>query len=136
MRPLYRALILAVVVWELILAGEAAFGQTSVIEGYPVIESFSPEAWEKSSRAAPKDMEWWQDAKFGLLIQWGPVVLTGKEVSWSHGGVAGRREDLRMGKSFEKRASLPSRHTITFTRDSIRLSSMPTSGSGPLSRLA
>ena len=89
MRSFYRALILAIVVWELMLAGQAAFAQNSVFEGYPVIESFSPQAWEKSSRAAPKDLEWWQDAKFGLLIQWGPVVLTGKEVSWSRGGSRG-----------------------------------------------
>ena len=89
MRPLLRALIFAAVVWEPVLAGGGAFGQTSVIEGYPVIESFSPQAWEKSSRALPKDIEWWQDAKFGVLIQWGPVVLTGKEVSWSRGGSRG-----------------------------------------------
>jgi len=89
MRPLGRALIFAAVVWELVSGSRAAFGQTSVNEGYPVIESFSPQAWEKSSQALPKDIEWWQDAKFGVLIQWGPVVLTGKEVSWSRGGSRG-----------------------------------------------
>ena len=89
MRPLRRALILAAVVPGLWLAGEVAFGQTSVIEAYPIKESFSPQTWEKSSRAMPKDIEWWQDAKFGALIQWGPVVLTGKEVSWSRGGSRG-----------------------------------------------
>ncbi len=89
MRSLYRVLILAAVVWAIAFAGQAAVAQNSVMEGYPIIESFTPQAWEKSSRATPKDMEWWQDAKFGALIQWGPVVLTGKEVSWSRGGSRG-----------------------------------------------
>ena len=89
MRSFYCALILAIGSWELMLGGQAAFAQNSVIEAYPVIESFSPQAWEKSSRAAPQDLEWWQDAKFGLLIQWGPVVFTGKEISWSRAGGRG-----------------------------------------------
>ncbi|MVM29966.1 alpha-L-fucosidase [Spirosoma sp. HMF4905] len=28
-------------------------------------------------------LAWWQDARFGLFIHWGPVTLTGKEISWS-----------------------------------------------------
>ena len=72
MRPWYRALILGAVVSEVVFAGQVAFAQNSIMEGYPVIESFTPQAREKSSRATPKDMEWWQDAKFGALIQWGP----------------------------------------------------------------
>jgi alpha-L-fucosidase len=89
MLSLCRALIFATAVWPIVLAGEVAFAQTSVIEDYPFVESFAKDAWEKSSRAAAKDMAWWQDAKFGVLIQWGPVVLTGKEVSWSRGGSRG-----------------------------------------------
>jgi alpha-L-fucosidase len=107
MRPLYRVPILRVVVWGLMVAGQAAFGQTSVIEGYPVIESFSPAAWERSSRAAPRDMEWWQDAKFGLLIQWGPVVLTGKEVSWSRGGSRGPEGGSPNGETLKEAGLTP-----------------------------
>jgi alpha-L-fucosidase len=86
---LSRALVMAVALGQFVPAGKGAFAQTSVKEAYPVIESFSPGVWEKSSRAGPKDIEWWQDAKLGLLIQWGPVVLTGKEISWSRGGSRG-----------------------------------------------
>lgn len=28
-------------------------------------------------------MAWWREARFGLFIHYGPVVLTGKEISWS-----------------------------------------------------
>jgi alpha-L-fucosidase len=28
----------------------------------------------------------WQDERFGMFIHWGPVSLTGKEISWSRGG--------------------------------------------------
>ena len=27
-------------------------------------------------------LAWWQDARFGLFIHWGPVTLTGAEISW------------------------------------------------------
>jgi alpha-L-fucosidase len=28
-------------------------------------------------------MAWWRDARFGMFIHWGPVSLTGQEISWS-----------------------------------------------------
>ncbi|HEX3799719.1 MAG TPA: alpha-L-fucosidase [Verrucomicrobiae bacterium] len=28
-------------------------------------------------------LEWWRDARFGMFIHWGPVSLTGQEISWS-----------------------------------------------------
>jgi alpha-L-fucosidase len=28
-------------------------------------------------------LKWWQDARFGMFIHWGPVTLTGKEIGWS-----------------------------------------------------
>ncbi len=27
-------------------------------------------------------MKWWRDAKFGMFLHWGPVSLSGKELSW------------------------------------------------------
>jgi alpha-L-fucosidase len=33
--------------------------------------------------AAPPDFQWWRDARFGMFIHWGPVSLTGREISWS-----------------------------------------------------
>jgi len=32
-----------------------------------------------------KKMEWWQDARFGMFIHWGPVSLKGTEIGWSRG---------------------------------------------------
>lgn len=28
-------------------------------------------------------LAWWRDARFGMFIHWGPVSLTGQEISWS-----------------------------------------------------
>ncbi len=28
-------------------------------------------------------MAWWREARFGMFIHWGPVSLTGQEISWS-----------------------------------------------------
>lgn len=28
-------------------------------------------------------LQWWQHARFGMFIHWGPASLTGKEISWS-----------------------------------------------------
>ena len=35
--------------------------------------------------ATPHDarLAWWRDARFGMFIHWGPVSLTGQEISWS-----------------------------------------------------
>ena len=30
-------------------------------------------------------IEEWKDNRFGMFIHWGPVTLTGKEISWSRG---------------------------------------------------
>ncbi len=31
-------------------------------------------------------LKWWRDARFGMVIHWGPVSLVGTEISWSRGG--------------------------------------------------
>jgi len=33
--------------------------------------------------AESPDFKWWQDARFGMFIHWGPSTLSGKEISWS-----------------------------------------------------
>ncbi len=43
-------------------------------------------------RASPQDLRWWQEARFGLFIHWGPVSLKGTEIGWSRGGQRGRRK--------------------------------------------
>lgn len=39
-----------------------------------------------SLRASPEDLRWFQQARFGLFIHWGPVSLKGTEIGWSRGG--------------------------------------------------
>ncbi|MFO7976346.1 MAG: alpha-L-fucosidase, partial [Candidatus Hydrogenedentota bacterium] len=43
-------------------------------------------------KAAPEDMKWWREARFGLFIHWGPVSLKGTEIGWSRGGERRGRE--------------------------------------------
>ena len=43
-------------------------------------------------KASPQDLRWWQEARFGLFIHWGPVSLKGTEIGWSRGGQRGRRK--------------------------------------------
>lgn len=38
-------------------------------------------------------LQWWQDAKMGLFIHWGPVSLIGKEISWSREGYGKSKYD-------------------------------------------
>ncbi|HOZ47619.1 MAG TPA: alpha-L-fucosidase [Candidatus Hydrogenedentes bacterium] len=38
------------------------------------------------TQAAPEDLAWWRDARFGLFVHWGPVSLRGTEIGWSRGG--------------------------------------------------
>ncbi|HTQ10307.1 MAG TPA: alpha-L-fucosidase [Fimbriimonadaceae bacterium] len=33
--------------------------------------------------SVPARLRWWQESRFGLFIHWGPVALTGQEISWS-----------------------------------------------------
>ncbi len=35
--------------------------------------------------ANQKKLDWWQDARFGMFIHWGPVSLKGTEIGWSRG---------------------------------------------------
>jgi len=44
--------------------------------------------------AQPEQVRWFQDAKVGLFVCWGPVSLTGEEIGWSRGKA---RPDQREG---------------------------------------
>lgn len=37
-------------------------------------------------KASDADMQWWEEARFGLFIHWGPVSIKGTEIGWSRGG--------------------------------------------------
>lgn len=38
-------------------------------------------------------LSWWQDARFGMFIHWGPVTLTGKEIGWSRPSTGNAKYD-------------------------------------------
>jgi alpha-L-fucosidase len=46
----------------------------------------NPAFGEETAAQSQSRLAWWRDAKFGLFIHWGPVSLTGKELSWSRKG--------------------------------------------------
>ena len=54
----------------------------------PAMAAAAPESTptSPSSSASASRIAWWQDAKFGLFIHWGPVSLAGSEIGWSRGG--------------------------------------------------
>jgi alpha-L-fucosidase len=47
----------------------------------PIYDSIHETAQEYKLR-----MKWFTDAKFGVMVHWGPVTLTGKDMSWSRYG--------------------------------------------------
>ena len=38
---------------------------------------------DKTATRRAARMAWWREARFGMFIHYGPVTLTGKEISWS-----------------------------------------------------
>ena len=47
-----------------------------------------------------KRLKWWQDARFGMFIHWGPVSLNGTEIGWSRGREVPAAEYDQLYKSF------------------------------------
>ncbi|MFN8206571.1 MAG: alpha-L-fucosidase [Bacteroidales bacterium] len=45
-------------------------------------------------------MVWWQDARFGMFIHWGPVSLKGTEIGWSRGSQVPVEEYDNLYKKF------------------------------------
>lgn len=43
-------------------------------------------ATTQPTHSATERIAWWQAARFGLFIHWGPVSLVGTEIGWSRGG--------------------------------------------------
>ena len=48
-----------------------------------------------------KKMQWWEDARFGMFIHWGPVSLKGTEISWSRGREIPVKEYDNLYKQFD-----------------------------------
>jgi alpha-L-fucosidase len=49
-----------------------------VLLGLPAFGALTETPAQRETR-----MAWWRDARFGMFIHYGPVTLTGKEISWS-----------------------------------------------------
>ena len=71
--------------YKKLLPGVALFlGQLSCVfaaAGLSAEPVTAPLAPDTAARIA-----WWQDAKFGLFIHWGPVSVAGAEIGWSRSG--------------------------------------------------
>jgi hypothetical protein len=48
----------------------------------------------------PEAIQKWQDARFGMFIQWGPVSLKGTEIGWSRGAQVPNEEYDNLYKQF------------------------------------
>src|SRR5512136_2769935 len=48
-------------------------------------------------------LAWWQDARFGMFIHWGPVSLKGTEIGWSRGAQVPIEEYDRLYTRFDPR---------------------------------
>jgi alpha-L-fucosidase len=58
-----------------------------------VLVTLAPMAMSEASvNAAPEDLQWWSQARFGMFIHWGPVCIEGTEIGWSRKGKRGDRK--------------------------------------------
>ncbi len=46
----------------------------------------APSIPPETSEQYQQRMDWWQQARFGMFIHWGPVSMKGTEIGWSRGG--------------------------------------------------
>lgn len=58
----------------------------------------APAALGMPYRAAERDLQWFRAARFGLFVHWGPVSVSGCEMSWSRDG--GRPYDVGAARDF------------------------------------
>lgn len=56
------------------------------VAGILCVAAIGPVCAQELLTAKPDAMQWWQDARFGLFIHWGPVSIKGTEIGWSRGG--------------------------------------------------
>jgi len=48
-----------------------------------LIAAVAPNGLDGTRPHSSARLKWWREARFGMFIHWGPVSLTGKEISWS-----------------------------------------------------
>jgi len=63
------------------VCGFTALALAAAIGGTPPAQAQTQSGQGPS--ATSQRMQWWRDARFGLFIHWGPVALSGQEISWS-----------------------------------------------------
>lgn len=65
-------------------------GRLRCAQGLAVLLVVAAQVWLPGIAASERaNLGWWQEARFGLFIHWGPVSLKGTEIGWSRGGVRG-----------------------------------------------
>jgi len=47
-----------------------------------LLQKFTPEEWKASNFASEKEMEWFNDARYGMFIHFGLSTYIGKDLSW------------------------------------------------------
>jgi len=68
-----------------------------VVASMLIVVSAMPTMSQEYITTSPDDIAWWQDARFGLFVHWGPVSLEGTEIGWSRGGERRGRHDTTTG---------------------------------------
>lgn len=86
---LHGAGLLAAILLGSLLATATAFAGPALPD--PLRET----AAQKAAR-----LKWWQEARFGLFIHWGPVSLKGTEIGWSRGAQVPADEYDRLYQQF------------------------------------
>jgi len=61
-------------------ASDAAPSSPEDLQGRSRGNAASSYASDASKKA---DIAWWEDARFGMFVHWGPIALKGTEISWS-----------------------------------------------------
>jgi len=54
-----------------------------VLVGQLTLAAAEPTAPPESNEQRIARMKWWQEARFGMFVHWGPVSLKGTEIGWS-----------------------------------------------------
>jgi alpha-L-fucosidase len=58
------------------------------------------ESKNDSLKTNPDSLRWWQAARLGMFVHWGPVSLKGTEIGWSRGAQVPAEEYDRLYRSF------------------------------------
>ena len=51
------------------------------------------QSFAQNQKSESDRLKWWQEARFGMFIHWGPVSRIGKEISWSREGFGKAKYD-------------------------------------------